>query len=277
AKPGDETCKPVELYSGCKVTKATDWTNPVLPIKRVHRISQGSAWSLGAGWHASIDSRIIWGADIDIGKQIAQHQTVVADYHAIVEQLDIAIDHLENSFSDRIGYNESNAQAALKEGITQLTAYKTQLLPKVNKAQLALATLASTKQHSDARRALNRYTIDKNFTKEYEIGANVVKWIAPNGGRYLFTQDVKGIITAVAGHNNQFNLLPSGEVEIRTPNGEKHRYNTKGLLTQSTNNLGQFISLHYNAHYKPVTMTTELGRTLTLGYSGSRLVSIKDG
>ncbi|MFC1237774.1 hypothetical protein, partial [Vibrio sp. F74] len=42
-------------------------------------------------------------------------------------------------------------------------------------------------------------------------------------------------------------------------------------------NLGQFISLHYNAHYKPVTMTTELGRTLTLGYSGSRLVSIKDG
>ncbi|MDB1124296.1 hypothetical protein [Vibrio algarum] len=277
AKPGDETCKPVELYSGCKVTKVTDWTNSVLPINRVHRISQGSSWSLGAGWHASIDSRIIWGTDIDIGKQISQHQTVVADYHAIVEELDIAIDHLENGFSDRIGYNQSNAQAALKDGIAKLTAYKAQLLPKVQKAQSTLTTLASTKQQSDARRALNRYTVDASFSKEFEIGANLVKWIAPNGGRYLFIQDNKGSITAAAGHSNHFTHLSSGEVEIRTLNGETHRYNNKGLLTESRNHQGQSISLRYNSQNKPVSMTTELGHVLTLNYSENRLVSVKDG
>ncbi|MFA0183278.1 DUF6531 domain-containing protein, partial [Vibrio cyclitrophicus] len=96
---GDDSDCPVELYSGCKITREQDYTHPLFSLTRQHRLNQGSTWSLGAGWHSALDSRILWGVDIDASSLIEANQAVVNQYQGIIDDIEASLAILETSFT----------------------------------------------------------------------------------------------------------------------------------------------------------------------------------
>ncbi len=276
AQPGDTTDCPIELATGCKVTKAEDWSHPLLPVKRVHRISQGSAWSLGTGWHTSLDSRIILGVDKDISAQIQSSIAVVNKYSALIADLDAAIDQIENGFKGRIGYHRANAQAAIKDAIAQLQAKKASYVPARDAAVARTSALQQRQHASQTRRSSNRDVVDINFPAEFEIGRDIVKWVMPSGGRLLFNDLGNGQYSATPGHNNRLTRLNNNQWQVDTPQGKTFLYTSQGLLQSVSDREGRKVTVTYSSANKPNRITDELGRSVSLTYSGERLSQLTD-
>ncbi|MEH6452568.1 MAG: hypothetical protein V7782_05935, partial [Psychromonas sp.] len=268
---------PVELYSGCKVTRETDVEHPLFSLTRQHRLSQGSAWSLGAGWHSALDSRIIWGVDIDIQPQIDASQDVVDEYNELLSSVDLKITELQESFVDRIGYNEPGVIENIDAAVAELQALKAPYDSKLIAAQVSLEQLQASKALSDLYRARNVHTTDQDFPLEYEIGVNKVKWISPQGGRQLFELNpLTQVITARAGNNYQLVLQADNKINIIATNGETFHYNEHGFLVKVSNNNGRWVEILRDTNHQATQLSDELGRSFNFIYSDNRLRTISD-
>lgn len=277
AHDGTTTGCPVELYSGCKVTRENDFEHPLLSLTRQHRLTQGSAWSLGAGWHSALDTRILWGVDIDIAPQIAANQQVVSGYQTIINEIEAEIVSLNTIYADRIGINQPGVQELIAEKSAELQAAKQPYVVKLNAAQKKLDELVAAKAISDGFRARNVYSADSAFPQEYEIGVYNVKWVTPQGARELFKLNpVTSAITAQSGNRARFERGANDSVTIITPAGERYQYNRHGFLTRIEANDGRWVEIARDSEQRAMSLTDELGRTLTFSYSGQRLTSMRD-
>lgn len=97
------------------MTRENDFEHPLLSLTRQHRLTQGSAWSLGAGWHSAQDTRVLWGVDIDIAPQIAANQQVVSGYQTIINETEGEIVSLNTIYADRIEINQPEVQELIAQ------------------------------------------------------------------------------------------------------------------------------------------------------------------
>ncbi|GAD80953.1 RHS repeat-associated core domain-containing protein [Vibrio ezurae] len=274
---GDESDCPVELYSGCKITREIDYSHPVFSLVRQHRISQGSAWSLGAGWHTSLDSRIIWGVDVELQPLIELNQNSVNQYQLIIDGIEQGIDKLTYSFKDRLAYNEQQVQQQISAAIAELETQQAVYIASRDQAQAKLEALTKRNQTSHNYRERNRYVVDKAYSFEYEIGLNKLKWIAPNGSRKLFSIDATtSSIAPIQGHNAHLQIDENGAFIVSTPEGVTYKYNSQGLLVTVEQNNGRSVTIFRDSQQQAVRMSDELGRSVSFTYVDGRLTEIID-
>ncbi|CAM4212179.1 RHS repeat-associated core domain-containing protein [Vibrio neonatus] len=274
---GDESDCPVELYSGCKITREIDYAHPVFSLVRQHRISQGSAWSLGAGWHSSLDSRIIWGVDVDIQPLIELNQASVNQYQTIIDGIDQGIDKLSNSFTGRLAYNEEQVQQRLSAAISELQAQRAIYIASRDQIQTKINELTSQHQQSNYYRERNRYVVDTAYPIEYEIGLHKLKWVAPNGSRKLFSVEPStSNITPIMGHNTHLEIDENGFFIVSTPKGVTYQYNYQGFLVKVNQNDGRSVTIYRDSQQQPIRMVDGLGRALSFTYTDGRLTEITD-
>ncbi|GAB7218733.1 RHS repeat-associated core domain-containing protein [Vibrio comitans] len=274
---GDDSDCPVELYSGCKITREQDYAQTLFPLSRQHTLNQGSAWSLGAGWHSALDSRILWGVDIDAAFVIEENQAVVNQYQQIIDRIETSIATLETSFIDRIAYNEASVQLKLSEAISDLVLLRNAYVEKKDKAQTRLGTLIRLNDQSETYRQRNRYSAAPHFPAEYEIGLHTIKWITPQGARKLFSFDVdSSTITAHSGHSARLDISDKREFVVTSSQGVSYQYNTHGFLVVVKGNDGQRVDIERDDKQQPISLSDELGRTLQFVYVDDRLSKIVD-
>ncbi|GEA52087.1 hypothetical protein VIN01S_28910 [Vibrio inusitatus NBRC 102082] len=274
---GDDSGCPVELYSGCKITREQDYEHPLFPLTRQHRLNQGSAWSLGAGWHSALDSRILWGVDIDADFVIEENQAVVNQYQQVIDNIETSITSIESSFVDRIAYNETSVQLKLSEAIVELILLQNTYLEKRDRAQTTLETLIRHNDQSEAYRKRNHYSTDPHFPAEYEIGLHTIKWVTPQGARKLFSYDVDSSTTkAHSGHSARLDISDEGEVTVTNLQGTRYQYNVHGFLVVVKGNDGRRVDIERDNKQKPISLSDELGRTLQFVYADGRLSEIVD-
>ncbi|OCH77866.1 RHS repeat-associated core domain-containing protein [Vibrio breoganii] len=274
---GDDSDCPVELYSGCKIIREQDYTHPLFSLTRQHRLNQGSAWSLGAGWHSALDSRILWGVDIDASSLIEANQAVVNQYQGIIDDIEASLAILETSFTDRIAFNEASVQQKLAEAISGLVSLRNIYVQKRDKAQTTLDTLTRNDAQSEVYRQKNRYSADPHFPAEYEIGLHTIKWVTPQGARKLFSFDVaSSTITANSGHSARLEINDEGEFVVTDTQGVRYQYNVHGFLVVVIGNDGRRVDIKRDSKQQPVSLSDELGRTLRFSYADGRLSEIVD-
>ncbi|WP_241905821.1 RHS repeat-associated core domain-containing protein [Vibrio breoganii] len=274
---GDDSDCPVELYSGCKITREQDYAHSLFPLTRKHRLNQGSAWSLGAGWHSALDSRILWGVDIDAYSLIEANQALVNQYQGIIDDIEASLATLETSFTDRIAFNEASVQQKLAEAISELVSLRNIYVQKRDSAQTALDILTRNDAQSEVYRQRNRYSADPHFPAEYEIGLNIIKWVTPQGARKLFSFDVdNSTITTHSGHSARLEINDEGEYIVTDTQGVRYQYNVHGFLVVVVGNDGRRVDIKRDSKQQTVSLSDELGRTLRFSYADGRLSEIVD-
>ncbi|GEM80776.1 hypothetical protein VSU01S_30210 [Vibrio superstes NBRC 103154] len=274
---GDDSDCPVELYSGCKITREQDYAHPLFSLTRQHRLNQGSAWSLGAGWHSALDSRILWGVDIDATSLIEANQAVVNQYQGIIDDIEASLAILETSFAGRIAFNEVSVQQKLAQAISELVSLRNIYVQKRERAQTSLDTLTRNNAQSEVYRQRNRYAADPYFSPEYEIGLHTIKWVTPQGARKLFSFDADSTaITAHSGHSARLEINDEGEYVVTDTQGVRYQYNVHGFLVVVIGNDGRRVNIKRDSKQQPVSLSDELGRSLRFSYADGRLSEMVD-
>ncbi|MEX1216065.1 hypothetical protein, partial [Saccharospirillum sp.] len=287
---------PVELPTGAKVTHAVDGSVPLLALTRTHRISQQSAWSLGAGWHLSLDSRIILGVESPaLADDIALHTVSVTGLEEARVQIDALIARFEG-YKGRPGYTHSMVVAKLNAILSDLATQREQLISDPEQASDILIAarkkfeeLEALKIRSDIRAEANQLAVDPANPAEAILGADVIKWVAPSGSRLSFNDPESGDITPIGGHLNRLHRTELG-YRVETPDNLRYMYSADGLLArvedpqgnhltiERTNNqaralvdqYGRRWSLQYRSDGRLQTITDPANRTLTYGYDAQR-------
>ncbi|WP_261816218.1 RHS repeat-associated core domain-containing protein [Vibrio gallicus] len=273
---GDATDCPVELYSGCKITREVDFEHVLFPLIRQHRLSQGSAWSLGVGWHSAIDSRILWGTAIDNQPQQQAYELAAQQYVAIIAQIESAIANLRSQFVNRVGYSPDIA-GYIETQIETLNALQASYVAQSENATQQLESLREINNRSDEYKLRNRYSADPNFAKEYEIGIGKIKWITPQGSRQLFSFDSASLkASALQGNSAQLEVSLANGAIVTTAVGVRYHFNVYGLLVRIEGNDGRWVEIERDSAQQAIAIVDELGRYLALEYSDGRLVGITD-
>ncbi|WP_342775644.1 DUF6531 domain-containing protein, partial [Saccharospirillum alexandrii] len=287
---------PVELPTGNKVTNADDGALPLLSLKRSHRISQQSAWSLGAGWHLSFDSRIILGVEPPaLNDDIVLQTVAVGGLQAALEEVDSIIGIFED-YKGSAGYTHSLVDAKLDVILAELSAERAQIIQNPEQAsdilvaaRQKLVELQSLKARSDVRKAANQFVVDPANPAEAILGVDVIKWVAPSGSRVSFNDPESGGITPIGGHLNRLHRIDGG-YRVETPDNRRYFFNNEGLLIRVEDTQGNHLtiersgnqaraladqygrrwSLQYNSDGQLETITDPENRTLTYGYDSQQ-------
>jgi len=266
---------PIEYPTGTKITYALDADLGFLRIERKHRISQKSDWSLGKGWHFSLDSRVILGVSPDMSSVISTAQATVSNLEAEVASVDSEINFYQTNYVGEPGYSSSTVQSQIANIVSQLKAQRNRIIhtpeqssdPLVE-ARVLLSELQQRKSIANSRRSLNSVSVDSGFADEAEIGNDRIKWVSPGGSRFVFNDDAdSGTVTPTGGHSNQLERTSTG-YRVRTSSSVIYEYDQYGLLVRVISETGEEISIERDSEHRAVVVVDQDGRSWNLEYNG---------
>ncbi|MFC3851680.1 RHS repeat-associated core domain-containing protein [Salinispirillum marinum] len=262
---------PVSISCGSKITSATDLDGTTLNISRQHRLSHESAWSLGAGWHWGMDSRLIWGTSPDVTSAIATLESSIQSLQGTIDDLQARKTYYQLKYDTAFG---DQTRTIATQALALIDSYLAQLTPQLNDLNQQLSALQTTQTRSQQHQQRNQFATDPNHRTEELIGVQRLKWVSPKGDRILFREEGTGYVAE--GVNTVSLAEWSDGLEIRATEGLRYRYNTHGMLVQIVQGDDRTVTLTRDAQQRITTITDHEDRSYAVQYSGTRITRITD-
>ncbi|MEX1057898.1 MAG: hypothetical protein WED11_09205, partial [Natronospirillum sp.] len=268
--PEDETCEPVAVVCGSKITQVDDWIQGMVDLSRKHRLEYRSAWSLGPGWHWSLDSRLIHGTALGIDEQLALY----SDARELLVSALADIERRQPFYKGYLNHSYQIVKNAAQAGLDMLASHEQPLQSRLDVIDARLAVLEARKVRSEAHRTRNQYVTDPSHRAEEAIGEDIIKWVSPKGDRMLFLAQ-GGSYQAMG--VNPARLVELGDgFEIQAEEGKRYRFSEHGLLIAILAGTGERLDLERDDQQRADAIVDHLGNRYEVDYSGDRLSRITD-